>query len=63
MYSLHCCILNSLRDVRKAGCLILILTHMLSLLNKFNKEINEKMEFGTQKLFSSRIELQLSRKF
>ena len=65
MYSLHCCILNSVRDVRKAGCLILILTHMLSLLNKFNKEINEKMEFGTHKKqshCSSRIELQLSRK-
>ena len=49
MYSLHCCILNSLRDVRKAGCLIFILAYMLSFLNKFNKEISEKMEFGTDK--------------
>ena len=49
MYSLHCCILNSLRDVRKAGCLIFILAYMLSLLNKFNKEISDKMEFDTDK--------------
>ena len=45
MYSLYCCILNSLRDVRKAECLLFILAYMLSLLNNLNKEFSEKMEF------------------